>query len=714
MAIEVSVTTALVHPIVRLDHRVRTVISPLWCLVIFSLLENTGRATPLLALLLFLHAIAWPQIAYFSAMGANGKQAEHRNMLVDSVLIGAWVSVMYMSLWPSVLLVSVMGYCNLAVGGTRLFIQGWAGLALGYIGGGLLAGFLLHPASPNLTTAASIAGILLLGWLFASHSYIQTRRLVDGRKMLLAQKLMLEGKSAELEQARAAADTANQSKSIYLANMSHELRTPLNAIIGYSELLAEEAGDNGHVELIPDLEKIHVAGKHLLAMINDVLDLSKIESGKMELSLEKLSVNVLLDGVMDTIEPLVHKQGNTLVLDACDLGSMTTDVTKLRQILINLLGNASKFTEHGMIHLRARRESVGSRSWLVFSVQDTGIGIAPAQQDKLFEPFAQADAATRGKYGGTGLGLALSRRFSELLGGDIQLESVPGEGTTFTVRVPANVRAARGTSSDAVPDADAVATSAPATAAGTILIVDDDVAGSAVMGRMLTREGFQTVPAADGEEGLRLARELHPDLILLDVMMPSADGWTVLSELKADPGLAGIPVVMISVTREKTLGFAVGAADYLIKPVTRESLLLTVGKYLGLGAERPILVVDDDATTRSMLRRLLERQGWKVVEAANGAEGLARVEEVRPSLVLLDLMMPQMSGFAFLAALNDRRLLDVALPVVVLTAKELTRQEHKVLAGYAQNVIQKGSYTGDQLEHEVRRALQARWQASGP
>jgi signal transduction histidine kinase/CheY-like chemotaxis protein len=708
-----SVAASFVHPIVRLDYRVRVVFSPLGCLIIFSLLESAGRNTPLATGLLLLQAIAWPQIAYFFARGPNGKRAEHGNMFVDSLLIGAWVSAMYMSLWPSVMLISSVAYSNIGVGGTRLFVKGLAGIAVGFISVGLLTGFRVHLASPTLTTMASIAGIFLLGCLFASHAYTQSRRFVEGRKMLLAQKLMLEERSAELKQAREAADAANQSKSVYLANMSHELRTPLNAIIGYSELLAEEAKDNGHIELISDLEKIHVAGKHLLGLINDVLDLSKVEAGKMELNLERLTVDTLLGGVVDTTRPLVHKQGNKLVLDAGDLGSMNTDVTKLRQILFNLLGNASKFTENGMIYLRARRESVGSRDWLVFAVEDTGIGITPAQQEKLFEPFAQAEASTRGKYGGTGLGLALSRRFAELLGGDIQLQSVPGEGTTFTVRVPANVRVPSLKPSDRALTSP-VATSAHAASAGTILIVDDDAAGSELMGRMLAGEGFHTVPAADGEEGVRLARELHPDLILLDVLMPNADGWTVLAELKADPGLADIPVVMISVTREKTLGFAVGAADYLVKPVGRESLLLTVEKYLGLSSERPILVVDDDTTTRSMLRRMLERQGWKVVEAANGVEGLERVDEARPSLVLLDLMMPQMGGFAFLAALNDRRLLDVALPVVVLTAKELTRDEHKTLAGYAHRVIQKGSYTGDQLELEVRRALQAPWQSARP
>ena len=698
-----------IHPIVRLDYRSRVVCFPLLATIIYTLFDGTGRGGWLVAGLLLLWGVGWPQIAFFFASRAGGKRAEHGNMLLDSVWIGAWVAAMHFSLWPSVMLISAMNFSNFGVGGTTLFLRGLVGIAIGVVGVGLLAGFHLDLTSPLLTTVASVLGIFGMSSVFAMYAYLQGKRFVEGRRLLLAQKIALEGKSAELEQAREAADIANHSKSVFLANMSHELRTPLNAIIGYSELLAEEAGDKGQVELIPDLEKIHVAGKHLLGLINDVLDLSKIEAGKMELSLETVQVSALLEGVVNTTAPLVRKNGNRLVLDVEGPGTMHTDATKLRQMLFNLLSNASKFTENGCIFLRAHRERVESRDWSVFVVQDTGIGITPAQQAKLFQPFAQADASTQQKYGGTGLGLALTRRFAELLGGDIQMQSAAGQGTTFTVRIPANI-AVPMVKLQAASPRNSAAAPVEEVFAGTVLVVDDDHAVTELIGRMLASEGFRAIPAADGEEGLRLARECRPDLILLDVLMPSADGWAVLSQLKADPLLAEIPVVMISVTSDKSLGFALGAADYLVKPVDRESLMRTVEKYLGLSSDHPILVVDDDATTRSMLRRLLERQGWKVVEAANGVEGLARVDEAKPSLVLLDLMMPEMDGFAFLAVLNDRHLLDIALPVVVLTAKELTRGEREILAGFAHKVIQKGSYTGGQLEQEVRRALKPQWQ----
>ncbi|MGY1424478.1 response regulator [Lysobacter sp. A289] len=693
------------HPIVRLDYIVRLSCFPPLIAIFYAVFHASGRSSQNLIILLALWGLVWPQVAYLLArFSRDSKRAEHRNMLIDSVFTGAWAAGMHFSLWPCVMLLTAVNLGNLGVGGARLAIRGWAGIAVGIIGCGLSFGFEFNFDAPPLPTAASIVGIFLTSSVFAFHSYLQSKRFVRSRKLLEEQNLVMEEKSRQLAQAKEEAEEANRSKSVFLANMSHELRTPLNAIIGYSELLVEEATDIGNDALIPDLDKIHIAGKHLLGLINEVLDLSKVEAGKMELSLEQVEIGPMIEDVKNTTEPLVHQKHNRLVVEAGELGSMLTDVTKVRQILFNLLGNAGKFTEDGTIHLRARREPGSSRDWIVFEVEDTGIGMTPEQQSRVFEPFAQADASTSRKYGGTGLGLALTRRFAEMLGGSIGMRSSEGVGTTFTVRIPASAEVAVAGPDDETSLVSPGSTTAAS--AGTVLIIDDDGAGAEVIGRMLTREGYRAVPVGNGEDGLRLARELQPDLILLDVLMPNADGWSVLSQLKADPALARIPVIMISVTRDKSLGFALGAVDYLVKPVDQKTLVRALHKHLAGSPGRPILVIDDDETTRSMLRRLLERQDWKVVEAVNGRDGLAKLQEVRPAVVLLDLMMPEVDGFGFLDALHEQGL-SGSVPVVVLTAKELTRAEQQHLAGHVQAVIEKGSYTQSELEQEVRRAIES-------
>jgi signal transduction histidine kinase/CheY-like chemotaxis protein len=696
------------HPIVRLDYLVRVVCFPISAAILYAVFHGTGRASPMLLALVVLHGLVWPHLAYLWARySRDPKGAEQRNLLLDSVIMGAWATGMQFSLFPSVMLLSGVHLGNLSVGGVRLAVKGLFAIALGIVGTGLLMGFETNFYAPMLPTVASIVGIFIYGSVFSFQSNVQSKRIVRSRKLLEEQNLKIKENSELLAQAKEDAESANRSKSLFLANMSHELRTPLNAIIGYSELLVEEAEDSGDTGLVPDLNKIHTAGKHLLGLINEVLDLSKIEAGKMEIYLEHAEVGPLLEGVKNTVEPLVRQKGNTLVVEGADLGTMQSDVTKVRQMLFNLLGNASKFTENGEVRLRAHRERAASRDWMVFEIEDTGIGMTPEQQAKVFEPFAQADASTTRKYGGTGLGLAITRRFAEMLGGNIQLRSTPGVGTTFTVRIPAGAEAAPAPTPADRPGTEPGRT-APAAAddADVILIIDDEAAACEVIARMLAREGFRTVSATNGDEGLRLARELRPSLILLDVLMPSTDGWAVLSRLKADAELTDIPVVMISVTGDQTLGIALGASDYLVKPVERDSLARTLEKHLQHAPDRPILVVEDDATTRSMLRRLLERQGWDVIETANGREGLARLEETRPALVLLDLMMPEVDGFAFLEALRARGD-DIEVPVVVLTAKELTRAEQQRLTGHVQKVIEKGSYSHDQLEQEVRRAIEA-------
>lgn len=366
-------TRPRLHPIVRLDYIVRMTCFPLLIAIFYSVFHASGRADVRVIALLVLWGLVWPQLAYLHARySRDSKRAEHRNMFVDSVLVGAWAAGMHFSLWPSIMFVTAVNLGNLGVGGARLAGRGWIGIALGVIGCGWATGFAIDLESTPLPTAASIVGIFLTSSVFALHSYLQSKRFVHNRKLLEAQNLEMEEKSAQLAQAKEEADAANRSKSLFLANMSHELRTPLNAIIGYSELLEEEAREAGEEHLVPDLEKIHSAGKHLLGLINEVLDLSKIEAGKMEVHLEEVDLTAVLEDVSATVRPLAAKSSNRLVLDAPAPGRMHTDVTKLRQMLFNLLGNAAKFTTDGEIFLRARREAQDSGEWMVFEVQDTG------------------------------------------------------------------------------------------------------------------------------------------------------------------------------------------------------------------------------------------------------------------------------------------------------------------------------------------------------
>ena len=502
----------------------------------------------------------------------------------------------------------------------------------------------------------------------------------------------------EIEEKSGQLEVASRHKSEFLANMSHELRTPLNAIIGYSEMLQEDAADLGAERFVADLQKIHASGRHLLELINAVLDLSKIEAGKMDLYLESIDIASLVRDVAAVIKPLAEKNTNRLNLECAELiGSMHADLTKVRQSLFNLLSNACKFTERGTVSLAVARETDDSGEWITFAVSDTGIGMTPEQIGRLFEDFSQAEASTTRRYGGTGLGLALSRRLCRMMGGEITVASALGEGSTFTMRLPAVVAE---TNVEPVPVPSAAG---EPQAAGTVLVIDDDATVRDLMKRFLVKEGFRVALATGGEDGLRLARELRPDAITLDVMMPGMDGWAVLSALKADPDLADIPVIMLTIVDDKNLGYALGASDYLTKPLDRERLLSVLNKYR---REAPVLVVDDDATLRELLRRILEGAGYTVVEAENGRIALERLRTMAPGVILLDLMMPEMDGFEVVAEMRRHEAWRT-IPIVVVTAKELTVEDRQRLNGYVERVLEKGAYSRDTLLAEVRDLVAA-------
>jgi signal transduction histidine kinase/DNA-binding response OmpR family regulator len=513
------------------------------------------------------------------------------------------------------------------------------------------------------------------------------------------------------DEARERAEAANRTKSEFLANMSHELRTPLNAIIGYSEILEEDAADQGHDSLINDIKKIRNAGKHLLSLINDVLDLAKIESGKVDLYLESFDINKMVKDVVDTIQPTCEKNNNKMVVNCPDnIGLMRSDFTKVRQSLFNLLSNASKFTHNGEVKLTVEHQVVKAKTGenqksLHFIVQDTGIGMKAEHCKKLFQAFSQADNSTTRKYGGTGLGLAITQNFVTMMGGEVIVESKFGIGSTFTLKLP-QITHQVASNTEEFDESTATISSILINSlqTKTVLVIDDNHHDRKFLHRYLSGEGYNVVMAVNGKQGLQLAKEIVPDMITLDVMMPEMDGWETLVALKNDPFLINIPVVMSSIVEDRHLAQTLGAIDYLAKPIDKMRLLNVVNKHITKSARGPILVIEDDPDTLETTCDLLVQAGWSIQAAENSLEAIEIIEKSPPILILLDLMMPDMDGFEVIKKLRYHPQWQL-IPIIVITSVELSTSEYAQLSKQVQNIFQKGKYELQDLLNEVNEVV---------
>ncbi len=515
---------------------------------------------------------------------------------------------------------------------------------------------------------------------------------------------IIEEQNIELAKAHEKALEATKAKSSFLASMSHELRTPLNAIIGYGEMLIEELNEQGETRYRGDLEKIHLAGKNLLNLINEVLDLSKIEAGRMELYIEQFDMTALINEVAATIEPLTKKNENAFVLNIVnDLPAVHLDLTKVRQILFNLISNASKFTQKGTITLTAgvERSSNDSEAKIVLKVSDTGIGITEEQKAKLFKEFSQADSSTTRQYGGTGLGLAITKHFCEMMHGSIEVESAPQKGTTFTVVLP---QAIEGETQEVQTVKTVPTANQPVPVGSAVLVVDDDPSVRDLLQRYLTKEGYFVECIASGDEGLSRARTILPMAIILDVMMPHKDGWAVLQEIKNDPVLKSIPVIMYTMVDERNFGLAIGATEYLIKPVNKEKILQILEKLKHRISHEYVLIVDDDPDLRDIATRTIEKEGWGVQTAENGKRALSLLENGMPSIIFLDLMMPVMDGFEFLS-IFEHHTEWFHIPIVIITSKDLSAEERQRLDGTVRKIIQKGDFTPEKLLKQLAQLI---------
>ena len=507
---------------------------------------------------------------------------------------------------------------------------------------------------------------------------------------------LIDARTSEMETARDEARDASDQKTKFFANMSHELRTPLNAILGYGEMLYEDCEDLGYDDLLPDLKKITSSGTHLLSLINNILDLSKIEAGKMELFVTSFEIENMVQTIKDVSEPLAAKNDNGFVINLDGaMGSMSQDETKLRQCLTNFLSNGFKFTKNGTVTLDVKARLEGDVEFVDFAVIDTGAGMSPEGVAKVFEEYTQAERSTSANYGGTGLGLPISKKFAEMMGGDVIVTSEEGVGSVFTMSVP---RECPEYNEDEVEgnvinldDQD-----------NLVVLVDDDVAMHDLIKRTISKLNLTLLGATNSEKGMELIREVKPKLILLDVLMPGRDGWSLLKECKTDKDLKDIPVIMISQLNQSNLASSLGANDYLTKPIDRTHFINTLKRILGTDKQnQKVLVIDDDKDVRELLSRLLKDAGYRPIDARDGKEGLERTKD-EPALIILDLEMPRMDGFEFL----DSYIKDVPeekrAPVLVFSGKDLTDVQEDLLKERVIGLVKKDDVSMDKLSQMIQ------------
>jgi PAS domain S-box-containing protein len=514
----------------------------------------------------------------------------------------------------------------------------------------------------------------------------------------------------ELSLARDRALEANRTKSTFVANMSHELRTPLNAIIGYSEMLQEDAALLGLDDFENDLQKIYRSGKHLLDLINDILDMTKIEAGKLEIYYDDFDVPMLIWEASHTIQPLLLKNNNHLDIE-CDqhLGEIRADMTRLRQVLLNVLSNACKFTKSGVIKIQVARQNSVLGEVFCFTISDTGIGISPENLQKLFQPFNQADSSTTRQYGGSGLGLAISHRLCQLMSGDINVISELGIGSTFTICLPVDCEDA----SKKPPKQNSLSSpihlpqqsDSPLQKHPSILVIAGDSMLHQSTHSYLHHLGVSLYSASNTEDGMQLVYQILPDAIILDMQTPSMNGWEVLKELKSQPLTSGIPIILLAINDESPESYGVEANDYLFKPIDRDRLITIIGKYRAeQQSELSVLVIEDDPNIRAMLKRILEKEHCIVSEAQDGHDALEVIKQKIPQLILLDLMMPNVDGFEFIHLLRLRQNTP-SIPIIIITAKDLTSEDCTRLSGSAQKKLLKNNYSYPQLLEEIVRRL---------